>query len=115
MNVFVPKETHLGETRAALAPEHVGPLVRAGLVPIVEQGLGEAAGFPDEAYLKAGAAVRPHDAAPPDAHIVLRVRPEEMALRKGNPVHPVHPCLNDQFQTTTFPTRQTMFSAIPSR
>jgi NAD(P) transhydrogenase subunit alpha len=56
--VAVPKETHAGETRVALVPEHVAKLVKLGARVEVESDLGFGAGHRDEAYLAAGAVVR---------------------------------------------------------
>ena len=53
MRVGVPRETAAGERRVALVPEAVGRL--EGFDVAVEQGAGEAAGFADAAYAKAGA------------------------------------------------------------
>ena len=55
--VAVPKETHAGETRVALVPEHVAKLVKLGARVEVESGLGLGAGHRDEAYVTAGAVV----------------------------------------------------------
>src|SRR5438477_4152846 len=55
MRVGVPKETTAGERRVGLVPDAVGRL--EGFDVAVERGAGEAAGFPDEAYADAGAAL----------------------------------------------------------
>jgi NAD(P) transhydrogenase subunit alpha len=65
MQVGVVKETHPGELRVGLVPESVGRLKSAGVDVVIEKGAGEAAGFPDAAYEKAGATVAP------DARAVL--------------------------------------------
>jgi NAD(P) transhydrogenase subunit alpha len=57
MTIAVLKETHPGETRAALVPEHVARLVKLGARVEVEAGLGLAAGHRDEAFTAAGATV----------------------------------------------------------
>jgi len=56
MRVGVAKETVPGERRVALVPETVVRL-GAGVDVVVEAGAGIAAGFPDEAYVEAGATV----------------------------------------------------------
>src|SRR5579884_4256278 len=56
MRVGVPKEAVPGERRVALVPETVGRL-GAGVEVVVEPGAGSAAGFADEAYGDAGAAL----------------------------------------------------------
>ena len=88
MTVAVPRETHAGETRVALVPEHVAKLVKLGARVEVEIGLGLGAGHRDEAYVAAGAAVS-NDRAKllASADIVLTVRKpshaEVAALREG--------------------------------
>jgi H+-translocating NAD(P) transhydrogenase subunit alpha len=57
MRVVVPRETAPGERRVALVPDAVGRLVAVGFEVAVERGAGSAAGFPDESYVEAGAAV----------------------------------------------------------
>ncbi|HEY2573083.1 MAG TPA: Re/Si-specific NAD(P)(+) transhydrogenase subunit alpha [Verrucomicrobiaceae bacterium] len=57
MTLSIPKETHPGESRAAIVPEHVGKLVKLGARVEVETGLGIASGRADDAYTAAGAAV----------------------------------------------------------
>jgi NAD(P) transhydrogenase subunit alpha len=76
MKVFAPRETHVGETRAALVPEAVRRLVAAGIEAVVERGIGLAAGFPDEAYSQAGASVVSRPVIE-DAGIVVRLRPPD--------------------------------------
>ena len=56
MQLGVPKELVPGERRVALIPETVGRL-GDGVEVIVEAGAGDAAGFSDEAYREAGAAI----------------------------------------------------------
>lgn len=55
--VFVTKETEAGEARVALIPESVKGLIKLGLDVQVERGAGVQAGFPDEEYVEAGAAI----------------------------------------------------------
>src|ERR1700722_3236401 len=57
MKVAVVKESAPGERRVALVPETVPRLTAAGLEVLVEQGAGDAAWFPDGAYLDAGASI----------------------------------------------------------
>ncbi len=63
MKVAVLKETFPGERRVAIVPAAVPALVKAGLEVAVETGAGLAAGFPDDAYAAAGAAVVPREDA----------------------------------------------------
>src|SRR6202161_1212507 len=83
MKVAVVKEDAPGERRVALVPETVPRLTAAGLEVLVEEGAGDAAWFPDSAYLAAGAAI----AETPDlfatADVILTVtRPDEAALAR---------------------------------
>jgi len=55
MRVLVPRETASGERRVALTPEAAQKLTASGFEIVVEQGAGEAAAFPDDAYAQAGA------------------------------------------------------------
>ena len=57
MIVAVAKETSPGERRVALVPASVATLIKAGLEVHIEAEAGLAAGYPDEAYVKAGATV----------------------------------------------------------
>ncbi len=57
MNIGVPKEVIVGETRVALVPESVAQLTRKGHTVFVEAGAGEAASYLDEHYSDAGASV----------------------------------------------------------
>ena len=98
--VAVPKETHAGETRAALVPEHVAKLVKLGAQVEVEAGLGQGAGIRDDAYSSAGATVRgDRTKLLAAADIVLTVRKpsheEAAGLRQGS----VLACLLDPFQS----------------
>jgi len=88
MRIGVPKETLPGETRVALVPAHVGPLLKAGLQVAVEQGAGEAAGFTDDAYRGAGAAIVSRAEVFQTADVILQVRstPPDPALRSGQAV-----------------------------
>jgi NAD(P) transhydrogenase subunit alpha len=74
-----------------MSPEGAAKLVKLGAQVEVQAGLGLAAGFPDEAYAKAGAAVttdRP--ALLKSADLLLRLRKppiDEIALQKPNSLH----------------------------
>jgi NAD(P) transhydrogenase subunit alpha len=63
MKVAVAKETFPGERRVALVPAAVAPLKKAGLDVAVETGAGAAAGFSDDDYRAAGAAIVSRDEA----------------------------------------------------
>jgi NAD(P) transhydrogenase subunit alpha len=91
MRISVPKETQPGETRAPLTPDGAAKLVKLGAQVEVEAGLGVAAGFPDDAYSRAGATVtRDRKALISSGDIVLRLRKppvEEVFLLKPNSIH----------------------------
>lgn len=55
VDVWVLKETAEGERRVAATPETVKKLVSAGAQVHLQAGAGTAAGFPDQAYVDAGA------------------------------------------------------------
>jgi NAD(P) transhydrogenase subunit alpha len=83
MRVGIPRETTQGERRVALVPETIGKLAAAGFELVVENGAGDAASFPDDAYREAGAAL----GDPWEADGVVKVRkpsPDERErLRSG--------------------------------
>lgn len=55
MIIGVPKEIKTNENRVALVPAGTEILVEAGHTVYVERGAGQGSGFPDEAYVSAGA------------------------------------------------------------
>jgi NAD(P) transhydrogenase subunit alpha len=57
VRVGIIKESYPGETRVAMSPTALGPLVQAGLEIVIESGAGAAAGFPDEAFADKGATI----------------------------------------------------------
>ncbi|MBI4598057.1 MAG: Re/Si-specific NAD(P)(+) transhydrogenase subunit alpha [Candidatus Omnitrophica bacterium] len=76
MKIAVPKETRPGERRVGLVPESCKKLIQAKYTVSVEQGAGEAAFYPDDAYREAGCAVERDPAALIGASpIVLKVNP----------------------------------------
>ncbi|NCD22289.1 MAG: NAD(P) transhydrogenase subunit alpha [Spartobacteria bacterium] len=74
MNVFVAREMHPGETRVPLLPANVQKLVKLGAAVAVEEGLGNALSFGDDAYAKVGADVVARAAGLARADLVLRLR-----------------------------------------
>jgi NAD(P) transhydrogenase subunit alpha len=83
MKVAVVKEDAPGERRVALVPETVPRLTAAGLEVLVEEGAGDAAWFPDSAYLAAGAAIAKTADLFATADVILTVtRPGEAALAR---------------------------------
>lgn len=88
--VFVPEETHAGESRVAATPETVQKMVKEGFEVAVQSGAGAASWFSNAAYEKAGARIVPDgeaDGAWSAADAVLVVRPPDperaRKLRKG--------------------------------
>jgi len=75
MRVVVHRETYPGESRVALVPGVVAPLVERGITVAVEAGAGTAAGFPDHSYQEHGAdIVDSRDDLFAQADVVLQVR-----------------------------------------
>lgn len=88
MQISVPRETDPHERRVAMVPDAADKLVKAGLTVCIEAGAGLRAGYPDEAYAAAGAALATdRTTALSSADIVCRVgRPcvgEIEALKPG--------------------------------
>ncbi|GAB4321918.1 MAG: Re/Si-specific NAD(P)(+) transhydrogenase subunit alpha [Candidatus Zixiibacteriota bacterium] len=54
LNVGIPKETFPGETRVAVAPNALAPLMKSGCRVLLEAGAGVPAGFPDSEYADKG-------------------------------------------------------------
>jgi NAD(P) transhydrogenase subunit alpha len=80
MRIGVLKETAAGEHRVALVPDVVRKLHGAGHEVIVEPGAGGSAGFHDQLFVAAGAAI----GDPCEAEIVVAVRaPDPERLRAG--------------------------------
>lgn len=86
VEVLVVRERAPGERRVAMTPETARKLIALGATAWFEPGAGRAAGFPDAAYLEAGAQLA-DDARLGMADIVLCVQPPETArlshLRNG--------------------------------
>jgi len=82
--IGVPKEIFVGEKRVATVPDVVTKLIKLGFSVVVEQGAGDLADLPDEAYVQAGATIAPSAAALwSGSDIVFKVRApttEEVAL-----------------------------------
>ena len=72
MIVGVPREVVAEERRVALIPDLAAKLKKAGLEVQIQAGAGLAAGFADDAYVAAGAAVAPNIL--PTADILLKVQ-----------------------------------------
>ena len=86
MKLVVGRETAQHERRVAIVPDTVTKLAAAGLSVVVERGAGEAAGYPDDAYVAAGAELADRNAMA-TADVVLAVQPLPIAdartLRAG--------------------------------
>ena len=83
MRVGVPCEIKPGEHRVGLTPTAVREYVARGHEVLVEAGAGVGAGYPDEAYRRAGASIAP-DAATvfSEARLIVKVKepqPQEWA------------------------------------
>ena len=74
MNIGIPLERTAGEARVALVPESVGRLVKSGVTITVERGAGRRAGFPDEAYEKAGATLSDAETVFGQADLICKVQ-----------------------------------------
>ena len=74
MTISIPKEIHEAETRAALVPEHVGKLIKAGAEVLMESGAGLASSHSDEAYTAAGATVASRDTVLSSGDFLFTVR-----------------------------------------
>ncbi len=77
--IGVVREQRPGEDRVAMTPAAVGALLKAGARVLVEQGAGEPAGFPDQAYLDKGAQVVGRAEALA-ARVLIRVQVDEDAV-----------------------------------
>jgi NAD(P) transhydrogenase subunit alpha len=71
----LPRETFPGERRVALVPAAVAHLKKLGVDLLVEPGAGATAGFPDDAYVAAGAQIAAgRDAVFRDAMVLAQIR-----------------------------------------
>ena len=78
MIIGVPVETYPAERRVALVPSVVADLARAGLEVLIQEGAGEKAGFPDDAYQKVKARLVPDRTQLfSSADIILQVNPSD--------------------------------------
>ena len=82
--IGVARETASGERRVALTPETCSKLIKAGASVQIESGIGNGAGFPDDAYTLAGAQLV--EDAMADANLVLCVQsPSSLAIERMRP------------------------------
>jgi NAD(P) transhydrogenase subunit alpha len=76
---IAPKETHPGENRVPIIPDHAKKLCRLGATVTVEAGIGAGSGFSDAEYEDAGASVSSHrEELFGSADILLRLRKPEL-------------------------------------
>lgn len=74
MIIGVPKEICPGERRVALTPANVVALIKRGLQVLVETDAGTTAGYPDGAYVDAGAVIESRATLFAKADIVAQVQ-----------------------------------------
>jgi NAD(P) transhydrogenase subunit alpha len=91
MKICIPKEVQPGETRVAVIPDGVARLVKLGAEVEVEAGLGQEAGFSDDAYTAAGARLAAdRRSLLSAADLLLRLHKpavEEVSLLKSGCIH----------------------------
>lgn len=91
MILFVPKETHLGETRCALTPDSARNILQLGIEVQIESHAGDASLYSDQDYQEVGVSViQDRSKALSNADIVLRVRPpalSEVVQHKSGALH----------------------------
>lgn len=73
-------ESAVGEKRVAIDPDATARLINAGVAVTVETGAGVAAGFPDEEYVAAGAAIATRKNTIDSSNILAVVRSPDDAL-----------------------------------
>ena len=74
MDIGIPTEIKPDERRVALTPAGARELTRRGHRVVVQRGAGDGAGFPDAAYLTAGAECAGVDAVFGEAELILKVK-----------------------------------------
>jgi len=91
MRIAIPKETHPGEKRVPIAPEHAKKLCAMGADVVVESGMGAGAGFADTEYTAAGATISAdRNELFRSADLLLRLRKpqlDEISLMKRGAIH----------------------------
>ncbi len=88
MLIAVPAETQAYEKRVAATPETVKKFIAAGCDVVLEKGAGQAANYPDAAYVEQGARLADDFSSTcGNADLILKVRPlnaDELAqVKKG--------------------------------
>ena len=91
MRIAIPKETHPGENRIPITPDHAKKLCKLGADLVIESGMGAGAGFTDAEYTDVGATVsQDRDELFRSADLLLRLRKpelEEIELMKRGAIH----------------------------
>ena len=91
MRISIPKETHPGENRVPIIPDHARKLCRMGATLVVEAGMGAGSGFTDAEYIEAGATIsQDRNELFSSADLLLRLRKpqlDEVKLMKRGAVH----------------------------
>lgn len=88
MIIGVPKEIKNNENRVGMTPSGVTELVKRGHTVYIQHTAGENSGFPDEAYIAAGAEILPTmEKTYAAAQMIVKVKepiaPEYKLIRKG--------------------------------
>jgi NAD(P) transhydrogenase subunit alpha len=79
MRIAIPKETHPGENRVPIIPDHAKKLCKLGATLVIESGLGAGSGFTDAEYIDAGATVsQDRNELFSSADVLLRLRKPEL-------------------------------------
>jgi H+-translocating NAD(P) transhydrogenase len=111
--IGVPKETLEGECRVAITPTNVVKLTKSGAKVRIEASAGELSGFPDSAYVAAGAEI----ASPENvwkAQVVTKVRPptlEEAARVENRAICSIiQPRINTDLLAQLVKQKSTVFS-----
>src|SRR5665213_4611141 len=86
MKIALFKESRAGETRVALTPDAVKPLVAEGWEVLVQRGAGELSHFNDASYDAVGATI----ADAPTGELNLRVNPPTLPEVALLPVGSTH-------------------------
>jgi NAD(P) transhydrogenase subunit alpha len=91
MRIAIPKETHPGENRVPITPDHARKLCRLGAEVVIESGMGGGSGFSDAEYTDAGATISSDRGELfKSADLLLRLRkpePGEIALMRRGCIH----------------------------
>ena len=91
MRIAIPKETHPGENRVPITPDHARKLCRLGAEVVIESGMGVGSGFSDAEYTDAGATISSDRGELfKSADLLLRLRkpePGEIALMRRGCIH----------------------------